>query len=147
MTEWENATDDELEALVAAGVDALETPPLDVAAAARAAFDLHDLDASLARLIEEAAVVRATDDDRADASFETDDGRVTVSVERDRGAWHVRGTAPTGAAIAVRTTSGDRALVDVDEGGYFDHTVEADAGVVVRLEVGDPVAVVSPWMP
>ena len=144
---WEQMAESELEELVAGGIASIDAPPDHVAEAARAAFEMRDLDGQLRRLTatDAMAVVRDDDTDRADVRVDLDDGTVGVSVERVAGGWHVTGTAPGSSTITVTSTGGGSATVDVDDTGYFEHTLRAGVGEAVRVIVGD--RFVTPWMP
>lgn len=146
-THWANISDTELEQFVASGVEAIDGPPPHVGEAARAAFELHDLDGRLMRLTADdtLAAVRDDDSDRADVDFETDQGPGSVSVERVVGGWAITGTAPGHTTVTVTSSGGSVATLDVDDSGYFEHTLRTGVGQAVRVVIGG--RLVTPWMP
>ena len=146
-TDWNKLSDPDLERLVGQGVHALDHPPDNVGVAARAAFEMRDLDGQLSQLLldDSLATVRDGDDDRADLSFSTDQGPGSVSVERRDGAWRVTGVAPGQSSVTIVSTGGATAQAIVDDGGFFDHTLAAGPGEAIRVVIGG--RLVTPWLP
>jgi hypothetical protein len=131
---------------VAAVYDQLDPIPELVREAARAAFELRDLDAELVPLMESLATtaVRGGDEDQL-VSFALDGLEIDLGSHRGRHGWQLVGQV-TGdvTSMTVQTMAGSES-VDVDGYGRFRAAVSART-LCLRLETPDGRQLRTQWV-
>lgn len=137
--------DEPVLAALASVYDQLDPVPPLVSEAARAAFELRDLDAEVMPLVESTAMTLVRGDDDSWLSFAVEDLEIDLGARRELQGWQLVGQV-TGAVreLTVHTLVGTQ-TVDVDAHGRFATAVSART-LSLRLTTPDGRRLRTEWV-
>jgi hypothetical protein len=137
--------DAELLAIVSSVYNSLDPVPELVSQAARAAFELRDLDAQLLPLVESVATTAVRGEQDQWVSFALDGLEIDLGSHRDSHGWRLTGQV-TGrvSAMTVQTMAGSQD-VEVDDYGRFRAAVNART-LCLRLQTPDGRRMRTQWV-